>query len=250
MPAATLRNRAGLCGDRRASGRPPHPVARSPARSYRGFAAMADDPNYPPDMRFLIGARGGRSCHPRPGRGRNRGASSGRPASVAHFDFRPIDPAPSKTGWLALRSLRRCARPARPLAPTPCDPAPGPLYELGFGCSAAPWRSRSPRPRPCLLPEAPPCRDARSPRRRRSGTRASRGASSRLHACAQFANALRLCEMTFVRERCAGRGSAVALPTAFTAQEAAARFSELDSATANHADSPVPARQTLGSRPD
>ena len=44
---------------------------------------------------------------------------------LAHFDSAPSTPPPSMTGWPVLRSRRWCACPARPRAPTPCDPAPG-----------------------------------------------------------------------------------------------------------------------------
>lgn len=73
-------------------------------REYRNFAAMADDPNYPPDMRYLIWHQWAQDPA---GRARAEAEITalhpGDPQPV-HFDFRAIDPD-AFDDWLANASL-------------------------------------------------------------------------------------------------------------------------------------------------
>jgi hypothetical protein len=96
--------------------------------NYRGFAAMAGDPNYPPDMRFLIWNEW-----------RNDPANRARAeAEIAvlhpgdpqrvHFDGRPIDPV-AFDEWLAGASL---AAPLRALCQAACPEVVRSCSRAGF----------------------------------------------------------------------------------------------------------------------
>ena len=69
-------------------------------RDYHGFAAGADDPNYPPDMRYLIWREWTEDPATRARAEAEIAASHQGDPQLTHFDSRPIDPGAFED-WLA-----------------------------------------------------------------------------------------------------------------------------------------------------
>lgn len=83
--------------------------------NYRGFAAMADDPNYPPDMRYLIWREWADEPATRARAEAELAAVHPGDPQLAHFDSRPVDPA-AFDDWLASAPLAALVR-------MPCEAA-------------------------------------------------------------------------------------------------------------------------------
>ncbi len=82
-------------------------------RDYRGFAALADDPSYPPDMRYLIWREWAADPVARARADAEIAALHPGDPQLSHFDSRPLDPA-AFDDWLA-------AAPLAALLRVPCE---------------------------------------------------------------------------------------------------------------------------------
>ena len=113
-PAATAETALAFAamGEHRAARKTLWALSRG---NYRGFAAMADDPNYPPDMRYLIWREWADDPATRARAEAEIAALHPGDPQLAHFDSRPIDPG-AFDDWLASASL---AAPLR----VPCEAA-------------------------------------------------------------------------------------------------------------------------------
>jgi hypothetical protein len=77
--------------------------------NYRGFAALADDPDYPPDMRYLIWREWADDAATRARAEAEIAALHPGDPQLAHFDSRPLDPA-AFDDWLATAPLAALLR--------------------------------------------------------------------------------------------------------------------------------------------
>jgi len=98
------------------------------AGEYRGFAAIADDPNYPPDMRFLIWREWSDDPATRDRAEAEIAALHPGDPQRAHFDSRTVDPA-AFDDWLASASL---AAPLREPCQAACPDAVRSCTRAGF----------------------------------------------------------------------------------------------------------------------
>lgn len=97
-------------------------------RHYHGFAAMADDPNYPPEMRYLIWREWNQGPATRARAEAEIAALHPGDPQLAHFDSRPFDPA-AFDDWLASASL---AAPLRALCEATCPDTARSCTRAGF----------------------------------------------------------------------------------------------------------------------
>jgi hypothetical protein len=102
-------------------------------RGYHGFAASADDPNYPPDMRYLIWREWTEDPATRARAEAEIAATHPGDPQLMHFDSRPIDPG-AFDDWLAdaplVASRRAFCEAACPDSVRSCTRA---TYQLSVG---------------------------------------------------------------------------------------------------------------------
>lgn len=102
-------------------------------RGYHGFAARADDPNYPPDMRYLIWREWTEDPATRARAEAEIAAMHQGDPQLTHFDSRPIDPG-AFDEWLAnaplVASRRAFCEAACPDSVRSCTRA---TYQLSVG---------------------------------------------------------------------------------------------------------------------
>ena len=97
-------------------------------RDYHGFAAMADDPNYPPDMRYLIWREWVDDPATRARAEAEIATLHPGDPQLAHFDSRPIDDG-AFDDWLAIAPI---AAPLRGTCAAACPDAVGSCARAGF----------------------------------------------------------------------------------------------------------------------
>ena len=140
-------------------------------RNYRGFAAMADDPNYPPDMRYLIWREWADDPATRARAEAEIAALHPGDPQLAHFDSRPIDPG-AFDDWLASASLAALLR-------APCEAA---CPDSVRSCTRAAYRAVPPVPAPWRCSSAATTASSRRARRPRRSSHPSSGMRARVVA--------------------------------------------------------------------
>ena len=106
-------------------------------QNYRGFAALADDPHYPPDMRYLIWREWADDPATRARAEAEIAALHPGDPQRAHFDSRPIDPG-AFDDWLASASLAAVVRePCEAMCPDSVRSCTRAGFELSSSYSGA-----------------------------------------------------------------------------------------------------------------